>query len=231
MNDHAPHAPHAHDGHAPHHGGGSHHGHEHDRGARGLLRYLTLLPKMWRSEVSDEIVRQIAPRAGEHVIDLGAGMGPATVAAAKTGAAVTALDPTLSMRRILGVRRRWQRSRAAITIVSGAAESMPLADGSVDALWTVNTMHHWTDRAAACRELARVLRPGGRVLLVDEDFDDPAHPSHDQVKARRARHHHHFDNVDTEALAASLVAAGFASAEGTVTTFAGRPAKVVRATR
>ncbi len=217
--------------HDPRHAHTADHGHAHDRGARGLLRYLTLLPRMWRSEVSDEVVRRVAPRAGERVVDLGAGMGPATVAAARTGAAVVAVDPTSYMRRILGLRRGWQRDRAAITVVSGSAESIPLADASVDALWTVNTMHHWTDRAAACRELARVMRSGGRVLLVDEDFDDPAHPSHDRVRARRARHHHHFDDVDVEALAASLVEAGFAGAEGSRTTFAGRPAKVVRATR
>ena len=216
-------------GHAHH--GHEHHGHQHDRGAAALLRYLTLLPHMWRSEVGREVVTSIDPRPGERVVDLGSGMGSTTVVAARTGASVIAVDPTAYMRRILALRRRWQRHRAGITVVEGAAESVPVADGSVDALWTVNTIHHWTDRAAAARELARVMRPGGRVLLVDEDFDDPAHPFHERARGRHARHRHVFDEVDPAVLAASLVDAGFASARGERTTMAGRPVKMVRATR
>jgi ubiquinone/menaquinone biosynthesis C-methylase UbiE len=139
---------------------------------------------MWRSRISREVVRSVAPRAGERVVDLGAGMGSATVLAARRGATVVAVDPTSFMRRILGVRRLWQPHRAGIAVLDGAAESIPLGDASIDALWTVNTLHHWTDRTSACREVARVMRPGGRVLLVDEDFDSPTHPEYD---ARRPR--------------------------------------------
>ncbi|MGH7298367.1 MAG: class I SAM-dependent methyltransferase [Polyangiaceae bacterium] len=186
---------------------------------------------MWTSEVSREVVRAVAPVSGERVVDLGAGMGAATVEAAMSGATVIAVDPTPYMRRILGLRRRWQRHRAAILVVDGAAESIPVAESSVDALWTVNTIHHWTERDQASRELARVMKPGGRVLLVDEDFDDPSHPAHEQWRTGHARHGHTFEDVDPEAVAASLARAGFATARGARTTIAGRPAKVVRATR
>jgi len=196
-----------------------------------LMRYLSLLPHMWNSEVGREVVKLVAPERGERVVDLGSGMGSATVIAARTGASVVAVDPTSYMRRILELRRKWQRNRAAITVVEGAAESIPLADASVDALWTINTIHHWTDRSRAARELARVMHPGGRVLLLDEDFDDPAHPDHERWRAGRARHGHVFDEVDVEALAASLAESGFASARGSRTTVAGRPVKLVRATR
>src|SRR5690348_6584039 len=91
--------------HAPRADGGSEHGHAHDRGLGGLLRYLRLLPYMWRSEVSQEVVNEVAPVPGERVVDLGAGMGSATVLAARTGATVLAVDPTSYMRRILGMRR------------------------------------------------------------------------------------------------------------------------------
>ncbi len=186
---------------------------------------------MWRSEVNREVVRAVAPVSGECVVDLGAGMGPATVEAAKSGAKVVAVDPTRYMRQILGLRRRWQRHRAAIRVVDGAAESIPLAESSVDALWTVNTIHHWTERDRVSQELARVMKPGGRVLLVDEDFDDPSHPWHEHWRAQRERHGHEFDDVAAEVVATSLIRAGFATAQGTRTTIAGRPAKVVRATR
>jgi ubiquinone/menaquinone biosynthesis C-methylase UbiE len=199
------------------------HGHHHDRGARGFLRYMRLLPRLWTSEVNREVVRSLAPTRGECVVDLGAGMGAATVEAARSGATVVAVDPMPYMRGILRLRCGWRRHRAEIRIVDGAAESIPLEDRSVDALWTVNTIHHWTTRDAASRELARVMKAGGRVLLVDEDFEDPSHPEHQRVQTARAKHEHRF--------AAALTRAGFTDARGTRTTFAGRPAKVIRATR
>ncbi len=213
------------------HGHDHSHGHNQDRGLRGFVRYMKMLPKMWRSPVSSEIVHRIAPVPGERVLDLGSGMGPATVVAAKTGASVTAVDPTPFMRRILGVRRLGQRRRTAIHIAAGSAESIPVADRSIDALWTVNTMHHWTNMDAAVHELARVLPPGGRVLLVDEDFDDPAHPAYQHMQDRKAHRARHFDDIDPVAVAAKLMAAGFASADGSQGPMAGRPVKMVRATR
>src|SRR4026208_1262567 len=88
------------------HGHGGHgHGQDQDRGVRGFLRYMGMLPKMWRSPLSREVVREIAPQPGERVVDIGAGMGPAPVLAAKAGASVVAVDPTPYMRRIVGTRR------------------------------------------------------------------------------------------------------------------------------
>ena len=207
------------------------HGHEHDRGVRGFARYMKMLPKMWRSPVSTEVVRSIAPQPGECAVDVGAGMGPATVLAAKAGALVLAVDPTPFMRRILGLRRLGQRRRTAIRVADGSAESIPTDDHSVDALWTVNTMHHWTDMDAAVRELARVLRTGGRLILVDEDFDSPAHPSFAHMQKRREHRAHHFAEIDPATVEAKLTAAGFALADGSTGSMAGRPVKVVRATR
>lgn len=214
-----------------HAGHGQGHGHQQDRGLRGFARYMKMLPKMWRSPVSREVIRDVAPQRGELVVDVGAGMGPATILAAKTGASVLAVDPTPYMRRILLFRRLGQRRRAAIRVADGSAESIPADDHCVDALWTVNTMHHWTDMDEAVHELSRVLRPGGRLLLVDEDFDDPEHPAYLHMQGRSAHRAHHFAEIDPAAVAAKLAAAGFANAEGSMGSMAVRPVKLVRATR
>jgi ubiquinone/menaquinone biosynthesis C-methylase UbiE len=207
------------------------HGHHHDRGLRAVLRYIRLLPLMWRSELNDAVVRHLALKPGELVVDLGAGMGAATVKAAQQGAQVIAVDPMPFMRAVLLLRRLGHGGRKTITVQDGAAEAIPARDQTVDGLWTVNTLHHWTDREAASRELARVLKPGGRVLLLDEDFDDPSHPEHDHIRASRTRSGLVFEEVDPDALAYALRAAGFAHAEGSRTRFAGRPVKQVSATR
>lgn len=206
------------------------HGHHHDHGLAAVLRYTKLLPRMWRSEVNDAVVRELAIRPGERVVDLGAGAGAATMEAANRGAEVLAVEPMPFMRMVLGLRRLWH-PRGRISILKGATEAMPVGDASVDVLFTVNTLHHWTDRDAAVRELARVLKPGARVLLLDEDFGDPSHPEHEEFGARRRRSGLVFDAVDPEALARALTQAGFAHAEGSRTRFAERPVKLIRAMR
>jgi SAM-dependent methyltransferase len=79
-------------------------------------------------------------------------------------------------------------------------------------------MHHWADMDAAVRELRRVLRPAGRIVLVDEDFADPRH-----VMARRTTSHNAtYPMVDPERIAEILLAAGF-DAHASRPTVAGRP--------
>lgn len=191
---------------------------------------------MWRSEVNDAVVDRIAPAAGERVLDVGAGMGAAVVRAARSGAAVTAVEPTPFMRRVLSARRLMQRRRGAIDVIDGAAERLGVADATIDAVWAVNTMHHWVDTERGVAEIARVLAPGGRVLLVDEDFADAAHPDHERFGARHGNggepgHHHGFTMVDAESMGGLLRDVGMSEVVAEKTDLAGRPAIVVTATR
>lgn len=62
-------------------------------------------------------------------------------------------------------------------------------------------------------------------------MDNPAHPWAARRRKQGRHLKHHFDEVNIEGLAAQLKEAGFAKAEGALTTFAGRPAKVIRALR
>lgn len=97
------------------------HGHEHDQGMAGSIRNLRLPPVMWRSPVSSEVVSAIGPKAGERVVDLGAGMGAATVEALLTDASVVAIDPTPLIRAILW-GRRWCPGRGSLSVLAGAEE-------------------------------------------------------------------------------------------------------------
>ncbi len=60
-----------------------------------------------------------------------------------------------------------RRSTPGATFHVGVAESLPLVDASVDVALSTDSFHHWNDRAAGVREVARVLRPGGRFFLAD----------------------------------------------------------------
>lgn len=237
-------ADHGHHGHGE--DNGHHHGHANDRGFSAVFRYLRHAPRMWRSEINDAVVDQVAPQPGERVLDIGAGMGPGTMRAAAAGADVVAVEPTPFMRRILSVRSRFQRGRQKISVVDGAAEHLPVGDATIDALWAVNTMHHWVDPGQGVAEIARVLRPGGRILLVDEDFDDPGHPDHDRFRDRHADHDHADDHdhgegdegfadrhgftmVDAADMAEALEAKGLVSIEADKRMMIGRPVIAVQA--
>lgn len=216
MNDHAHEHGHHHDN----------HGNEHDQGLTAMLRYARHAGRMWTSEVNDAVVRRLAPTASEHVADIGAGVGAGAVVAAKTAGQVFAIEPTPYMRRILSARSR--AARKPFAIVDGSAERTGLPDDSVHVIMAVNTMHHWTDMDAACVELARILRPGGRMFLVDENFEDPSHPDHEMwTSGDDDEHDHHFHMVDTEVITSKLAAAGVVVTAHGHDTIVGRPAWVI----
>ena len=142
------------------------------------------------------------------------------------------------MRRILGVRLRLKRLGSRVRVVDGAAEATGADAQSIDAAFAVNTVHHWVDLEAGIRELARVLTPGGRVLLVDEDFEDPDHPECETVGAARQAHHedgddgghsHHFHTADPEEIAAAMNAVGLTVVSAAKDSIVGRPAVIVEA--
>ncbi len=216
---------------AHHHDHGhGHHGHENDQGIRGALRYLRWLPEFWRSSINDAVVGLIDPKPGEQVLDIGAGMGAGAMQAAASGAQVVAVEPTPFMRRILTMRRTFSRRRANLEVVDGTAERMPVDDHSVDAIWAVNTMHHWVDVERGVAEIARVLRPGGRILLVDEDFTDPSHPEHERFGDHddHGDDHHGFTLVEADQMGERLRAAGLTDVDAANDRIDDRP--VIRVT-
>jgi SAM-dependent methyltransferase len=105
-------------------------------------------------------------KAGQQVLDLGTGTGSVAVKAAslvRPGGNVTAVDIS---REMLG----FARQRAAgmglgnITFLEGRAEEIPTDSGGFDAVLASLSLMYAIDRAAAAREIARVLRPGGRLV-------------------------------------------------------------------
>ena len=96
------------------------------------------------------------------VLDLGSGTGRFTPALADTfGGPVYGVEPSARMRATAGA----DATHPAVTYLDGAAEAIPLPSGSCDLALLFLTLHHFTDRPRAFRELARLLRPGGVVLL------------------------------------------------------------------
>lgn len=103
---------------------------------------------------------------GMAVLDVGAGTGDLSFAAAALGARVIAVDLSPGMLAVLG-RRATSAQRSRIQPVVGTAEALPVPDGGVDRVLTGFTVRNVGDLAAAFGELRRVLRPGGRVIILE----------------------------------------------------------------
>ncbi|SCE89388.1 Methyltransferase domain-containing protein [Micromonospora coriariae] len=88
------------------------------------------------------------------VVDLGAGTGILTRVVRAVGHRVLPVEPDP------GMRAQLDSATPDVTALAGSAESMPLPDGSADAV-LVGQAYHWFDKERAHTEVARVLRPGG----------------------------------------------------------------------
>ena len=112
---------------------------------------------------AEALIWILGPGRGLQVLDLGAGTGKLAAVAAELGHDVIAVDPSQEMLEVC-------RRRPGIDTMAGAAESIPLAHASVDAV-IVGQAFHWFDHARALPEIARVLRPNGVLGLLWNDAD------------------------------------------------------------
>jgi len=107
---------------------------------------------------------------GQTAADLGAGTGFVTEALLQAGLSVAAVDQSPQMLAELRAKFGPGRTRGArLTTHEGTAEALPLPDASVDFVFANMFLHHVDDPAQAIAEMARVLRPGGHVVLTDLD--------------------------------------------------------------
>ena len=117
----------------------------------------------------DAGVRLLGPLGPATVLDLGAGRGWAAKQFARRGGRVVALDVADDDNVGLG-RARALMDDAGVTFerVIGDGENLPLADGRFDLVFCAAALHHFSDLPELFRQIARVLRPGGRLLAIRE---------------------------------------------------------------
>ena len=108
------------------------------------------------------LARRAPPQDVRRLLDLGSGTGRfADLFADALDIEVIGVEPSARMRRVAVS----QHGHPKVRYVSGSAEAIPLEDASVDVAWLSMVLHHIGDLHACARELWRVVRPGGRVLI------------------------------------------------------------------
>jgi len=116
------------------------------------------LDRVWRRAG----VRAAAPGRGDLVLDLGCGTGELATALARGGASVVGVDA--SERMVAAARAR---APSGVTLVRASAFRLPFGDATFDAAASAFVLRNLHDLPGAFAELARVVRPGGRLALVD----------------------------------------------------------------
>ncbi len=112
------------------------------------------------------ILRLTGPLQGRSVLDVGCGDGTLALVAAQHGAArVAGCDP--DPRMIARAIAQAARGNATIELAVARSQALPFADDSFDVVTCITVLAFVPDAAGAIREMARVLRPGGRLVIGD----------------------------------------------------------------
>jgi SAM-dependent methyltransferase len=123
------------------------------------------------ASVGAAIVEELALAQARSVLDLGCGLGTDAVRMASVlppGGQVTGVDVSRTM--VAEARRRAAGSGAPVRFVEGSAYTVPFADETFDRCRAQSLLQHLDDAAAAIREIARVLKVGGRVAAFEFDL-------------------------------------------------------------
>jgi SAM-dependent methyltransferase len=101
---------------------------------------------------------------GKEVLEIGCGIGTHAALLARNGARLTAID--LTDRAITATKQRFELFGLEGKIERADAEKLPFSNSSFDLVWSWGVIHHSSRFERCLEEIARVLRPGGRLLLM-----------------------------------------------------------------
>lgn len=147
------------------------HEHGHHGNPADLTAYLARLESPERAEwqMPDRVVAALGIKAGQTVADLGAGPGYFSLRLARRvgrRGRVFAVDVEPTILAVLRDRIA-ARKLAQVTPVLGTPDAPLVPPGSCDRVLSVTAYHHYSDRSGALRAMARLLRRGGRLAVID----------------------------------------------------------------
>lgn len=142
-------------------------------------------------QVNKALVETLAPVAGEHILEVGCGSGVLCRQIAPSvvpGGKITGVDISPEFLKIAQGYAFSANLSASIQWSASQAEVLPFNDASFDSVFAARLLLHVSNPQAVLNELVRVVRPGGRVVVMDWDFDTVAIDHSDREMTRRLLH-------------------------------------------
>ncbi|WP_442593019.1 class I SAM-dependent methyltransferase [Parapusillimonas sp. JC17] len=118
-----------------------------------------------------DLISRSLPHAAGGLVDVGCGAGHLSFAVAPKLASVVAVDPSPNMLATVD-RAAAEKGLANIQTIQASAESMPFDDGRFCVVASRYSAHHWLDLPAALKEMRRIVKPGGHLLMIDVEGDE-----------------------------------------------------------
>ncbi len=115
------------------------------------------------------LIKELKRHRPGRSLDIGCGTGELATRLARRGWDPVAFDLCENM---LQCAKRKTNHEVCVTLTAGDSEHLPFADASFDAITCANCFHHFPDQQAVLHEMRRVLKPGGRLLVID-GWPDP----------------------------------------------------------
>jgi ubiquinone/menaquinone biosynthesis C-methylase UbiE len=173
--------------------------------------YARLAPeydRRWAGYVAASVgatLTRLALRPGERLLDVGCGTGTLLAAALRAAPGARVAGADLAPEMLAAARAKLGPE---VPLAAADATRLPFRTGSFDAVASSSSLHYWSDAPAGVAECARVLRPGGRLVITDWCHDYLTCKALDLVL--RARDPAHRRTYGSRACAALLADAGFA---------------------
>jgi SAM-dependent methyltransferase len=142
------------------------------------------------------VLKKLPHRAGMRALDIGAGRGIGSYALVKSGFVVVALEPDPST--LLGAKAISQLGREVdlrFPIVSGFGEHLPFRDETFDVVYGRAILHHAANLKMFCREISRILKTRGRLVMTREHVVSKKEDIPDFIKEHLAIFGHDHENA------------------------------------
>jgi 2-polyprenyl-3-methyl-5-hydroxy-6-metoxy-1,4-benzoquinol methylase len=140
------------------------------------------------------MIKRLDPHKGEKVLDIACGAGDLSLKIAAKGCEVHGIDMSAegieSAKRLAGIAK----TKCEFTI--GDAEHLPYADGFFDKVVCSSSLEHFKDDAQSLREMKRVVKPGGKIILTVDSLTYPIRPELKERHRKMCAVEHYYTRED-----------------------------------